>query len=151
MMRSGIRLAIDFGSARVGIAKCDRDGILATPLTVEPYSDDVSVAAKIASLAAEYECLEIILGNPVSLSGEEAIAARRVREFAEVLVTATKIPVRLVDERLTTAAARKQLQEAGYSTRTDKHLIDAAAAVILLEDALESERRQGKPAGELLT
>ncbi|MEY4348107.1 MAG: hypothetical protein RIS43_526, partial [Actinomycetota bacterium] len=139
-MRQGVRLAIDFGSARVGIAKCDREGILATPLRVEPYSDDVTVAASIASLATEYECIEIVLGNPIALSGNEAQAATRVREFAQVLRTATEIPIRLVDERLTTAAARKQLQEAGYSTRTDKHLIDAAAAVILLEDALESER-----------
>ncbi|MEY4322264.1 MAG: Holliday junction resolvase RuvX [Actinomycetota bacterium] len=150
-MRFGVRLAIDFGSTRVGIAKCDREGILATPLMVEPYSDDVTVAATIASLASEYDCLEIILGNPINLAGDEAQAAQRVREFAQVLVQTTDIDVRLVDERLTTAAARKQLQEAGYSTRTDKHLIDAAAAVILLEDALESERRQGRPAGELLT
>ena len=150
-MRQGVRLAIDFGSARVGIAKCDRDGILATPLRVEPYSDDATVASTVAAIAAEYECLEIVLGNPVTLSGEEAQAAERVRQFADALVAATNIPVRMVDERLTTAAARKQLLDAGYSTRTDKHLIDAAAAVILLEDALESERRQGKPAGELLS
>ena len=149
-MRPGVRLAIDLGSVRVGIAKCDREGILASPLRVEPFTDNETVASVIVSLCAKYECVEIIVGLPVNLAGEEAVSAAVVRTFAQALSELSTVPVRLVDERMTTAAARKQLQSAGYSTRTDKHLIDAAAAVILLEDALEAERRQGHPIGEVV-
>ena len=149
-MRTGVRLAIDLGSVRVGIAKSDPQGILASPLRVEPFTDDETVIAAISALAHDYECLEVIVGLPVSLSGDEALAASAVREFAQKLAGHIAVPVRLIDERMTTAAARKQLQSAGYSTRTDKHLIDAAAAVILLEDALEAERRQGQPTGEVV-
>jgi putative Holliday junction resolvase len=150
-MRHGVRIAIDFGTARVGIAKSDPSGMLASPYRVEPYSDDETVAAAISAIASEYEALEIVIGLPVNLSGAVAEAGIRVKDFAHAVVAKTDIPVRLVDERLTTAAARKQLQAAGYSTRTDKHLIDAAAAVILLEDALEAERRQGIAPGELVS
>jgi putative Holliday junction resolvase len=149
-MRTGVRLGIDLGSVRVGIAKCDPQGILASPLRVEPFTDNATVISAIVSLAHEYECLELVLGFPVNLAGDEALSAQVVRKFGEELAAATAIPVRLIDERMTTAAARKQLQAAGYSTRTDKHLIDAAAAVILLEDALEAERRQGHPIGEVV-
>ena len=149
-MRHGVRLAIDYGKVRIGIAKSDASGILASPLRVETFTDEEAAVAAIVALAQELACLEIYVGLPVALSGEEGHAASAVRAFVSKLSASAHCPIRLLDERLTTAAARKQLQDAGYNTRSDRHLIDAAAAVILLEDALESERKNGVVAGELV-
>lgn len=147
-MRRGVRLGLDFGKKRIGVSKCDADGILASPLlVVEPEK----IISELTKNLDEFSPIEIIIGLPVDLRGEVGVAAQSVLEFAEGLKQAfPTLTIRLVDERLTTKVARGQLQQNGYSTKTDKHLIDAIAATVLLEDALEYERRTGSPPGQVL-
>ncbi|MEY3697007.1 MAG: hypothetical protein RJA41_657 [Actinomycetota bacterium] len=147
-MRRGIRIALDLGAKRIGIAKCDPDGILASPLEVCTPQE---ISNRLAALIAEYEPLEVLVGLPLDLKGELGIAASQILEVAKNLANENQQTVfRLIDERLTTRVARGQLQESGYTTRNDKGLIDAVAASVLLEDALEFERRSGKEPGQVL-
>lgn len=147
-MRRGVRLGVDIGSVRIGIAKCDPDGILATPVAV---LNPQELIGELRKLVDELTPIEMIIGYPIDLRGEEAIAAKNVRLVAQnIMESFPNISIRLVDERLTTRVARTQLQQNGHSTRSDKELIDAIAATVLLEDALEFERRTGNAAGQVL-
>jgi putative Holliday junction resolvase len=148
-MRQGVRLAFDWGDVRVGVAACDPDGLLAYPLTtVSAGGDEV---AKLAAMVAEYEPIEVLVGFPRSLSGGEGPAAFKARERADWLAAAVGVPVRLVDERLTTVTASRRLSEGGKRAKEQRKLIDAAAAVSILEHALAFEQSQGKPPGELVS
>lgn len=149
-MRSGVRIALDMGAVRIGVARCDRDGIMAVPgETIDARKPDW--LSRIRQLVAEYEPIELIVGDPVSLRGKAEIASDAVRTRAELIAQSLPgLPVRLVDERLTTADAMRQLHEAGKSSKQARRHIDAQAAVGILEFALEYERRTGAPAGESL-
>jgi putative Holliday junction resolvase len=150
-MRTGVRIALDLGSVRIGVARCDSTGTLASPHDVWQVAEPEVLIEQLKSLINEYEPIEIVVGLPTDMRGEQGIAAQNVREQARGLqIHFPQITWRLVDERLTTAAARKQLAASGYTTRTDRKLIDAASAVILLEDTLEAERRQGVAPGEVV-
>lgn len=147
-MRSGARLAVDWGKARIGVAACDAGAILAFP--VETITQGEGAIARIVALAAEYQVIEIVFGLPRTLAGTESHAARALRDAAESLAGQAPVPVRLVDERMSTAAATRQLRAAGRSTRKQRAVIDQAAAVGILNSALELERATGAPAGELV-
>lgn len=149
-MRPGVRIALDLGAVRIGVARCDREAIMAVPgRTID--ARDEQWLTEIRSLVTEYEPMELIIGNPVSLRGRSELAAVSVRERAQAIAAAIPgLAVRLVDERLSTAGAMRQLQETGKSSKQARHLIDAQAAVGILEFALEYERRTGQPAGEPL-
>jgi len=146
-LRSGARLAIDVGWARIGVACCDPDGVLATPLaTVRRGRGDL---AELARLAKDRQVIEVVVGLPTSLSGRAGQAADQARDFAEALASAVApVPVRLVDERFTTVIAHAALREGGRNTRERRTVIDQAAAALLLQGALDAERRTGVPAGE---
>lgn len=148
-MRHGVRLGIDPGDARIGIARSDPTGFLATPLeTVRRASGDVR---RIARLAAEVEAVELVVGLPRSLSGGEGPAAAKVRAWALALARAvTPLPVRLVDERLTTLSAEAMLRDRGVKGRARRAVVDQAAAVVILQHALDTERATGAPPGELI-
>lgn len=112
--------------------------------------------AALLALVEELEPLEIIVGLPRSLSGGEGPAAVKNRERALALVSALAaagwpVPVRLLDERLTTVSAARQLRESGRRAKAQRSVIDSAAAVAILEHALASERAQGTPGGELVS
>ena len=147
-MRPGVRLAVDVGSVRVGIARSDATGTLAVPeCTLDGRKDWV---ADLARLVAEYEPIEVVIGLPVSLDGRENAAAHRVRDVvARIAVACPDVPLRLVDERLTTTSAHTQLREAGVSTRKGRGLVDQAAAVIMLQNTLDAERATGEAPGTL--
>jgi len=145
-VRAGVRLAVDWGQARIGVAACDPGGVLAYP--VRTIAAGPGAMDELRALVAEYEPIEVVLGLPRTLRGTDEIAARNVREVAGAVRSATGLPVRLVDERLTTASASKLLHAAGRTTRRQRGVIDQAAAVALLEVALEYERTTGRPAGE---
>lgn len=150
-MRRGVRLALDLGGVRTGVARCDASGTLASPMAVWQAATAQELLPKLTQALADEAVLEVIVGLPTDLRGAESQAASRVREIVHELAAGLPdVSFRLVDERLTTASARKQLRSAGYTTRTDKALIDAAAATVLLEDALEAERKQGEPPGEIV-
>lgn len=148
-MRVGVRLAVDPGSVRIGVARSDRSGIIATPLTVVRRGKGDLDA--LASLAAAEEAIEILVGLPRSLSGREGAAAATARQFAAALAArVAPLPVRLVDERFTTATAHEALRAGGRDSRARRHVVDAAAAAVLLDSALDAERRTGGVPGELV-
>ena len=128
MMR-GRRIAFDFGTARIGVAVCDPDGLICTPL---PAIKADRYLAAITALIHEYEPVSLFVGNPLHLSGEAGESSLKAKAFAQELAT-FGIPVHLVDERLSTKVAAKSLSEAGHSARAQKSLIDSASAVAILE------------------
>ena len=148
-MRTGVRLAVDLGSARVGVARCDPSGLLATPLaTITRGRGDLN---ELAALVAAHDPIEVIVGLPTSLSGHEGAAAVAARAFAESLaVRLAPVPVRLVDERFTTVIAHDVLRQGGRGSRERRPTVDKAAAALILQGALDAERSTGRPAGELV-
>ncbi len=146
-MRSGVRLGVDVGRVRVGVAVCDPDGTIATPLATVGHQD----VQRVADEAREREAIEVVVGLPLGLDGSEGAAAQSARAWAKALrARVGTVPVRLVDERLTTVDAHRAMREAGRRERTTRSVIDQQAAVLILQVALDSERNSGKPAGELV-
>ncbi len=152
--RPGVRLAVDVGSVRVGVARSDPGGVLATPLTVLAFGPGAKAElarAELARLAAEQGVIEVIVGLPTSLSGRAGAAAASAREFAVDLARRlTPIPVRMLDERFTTTEAHDALRRGGKDSRARRQVVDSAAAAVLLQAALDAERATGRPAGELV-
>jgi putative holliday junction resolvase len=148
-LRAGIRLAVDVGSARIGVARCDPGGLLASPLTTIRRGDgDLD---GLASLAAGEGAIEVIVGLPTGLSGREGAAAAQARAFAAALAARlAPLPVRMVDERFTTVIAHDALRQGGRNSRARRPVVDQAAAALILQGALDSERTTGEPAGELV-
>ncbi|MEV6754460.1 Holliday junction resolvase RuvX [Streptomyces sp. NPDC051214] len=148
-MRRGRRLAIDVGDARIGVASCDPDGILATPVETVPGRDVPAAQRRLKQLVDEYEPIELVVGLPRSLKGGEGPAAVKVRAFTQDLARlVAPLSVRLVDERMTTVTASQGLRASGVKSKKGRSVIDQAAAVIILQQALESERASGKAPGE---
>jgi putative holliday junction resolvase len=149
-VRVGVRLGIDVGSVRIGVARCDPGGLLASPLdTIRRGPGDV---AALAVLAADYEAIEVVVGLALGLAGGEGRAAAAGREFASELAgRVSPVPVRLVDERFTTVLAHAALQQGGRDARARRHAVDKAAAAVLLQGALDAERSTGQPAGQLVS
>jgi putative holliday junction resolvase len=149
-VRQGVRLAVDVGSVRLGVARSDPGGILASPLTV--LASGRGELDELAKLAAGADAIEVIVGLPTSLSGGEGLAAEGARSFAADLAgRVAPIPVRLVDERFTTTEAHRALRRGGRDSRARRPVVDAAAAALLLQSALDAERATGQPPGELVT
>lgn len=147
-MRIGVRLGVDVGTARVGVARCDAHGILATPVETLPRKK--GLMAGIHRLVTEWEPIEIVVGLPIALSGSETASTQDARDVAGLIARQVAVPVRLVDERLTTVSAARSLRESGRDGRTSRAVIDQAAAVILLQHALDHEKSRGEAPGELL-
>ena len=146
--RRGVRLGIDVGRARIGVARCDPDGLLAVPVETVPR-DDASVM-RIAQLVSEYEPLGLVVGLPINLRGEDTASPADAREFAAALGQASGCAVRLIDERLSTVTAHQALRASGRSQRTSRGVVDQAAAVVLLQHAIDTEKGTGRPAGTAL-
>jgi putative Holliday junction resolvase len=140
------------GSVRVGLAASDPGGVLATP--VKTLDRDVESGADqgaIATVVLERDVLEVVVGLPRSLSGGEGPAAAGARVYASALAARIfPTPVRLIDERLTTIDAHRQLRDSGRTGRSQRAVVDQAAAVLILQAALDAERYSGLPAGELV-
>lgn len=147
-MRSGVRLGIDVGRARIGVARSDLHGMLATP--VETLARRSDYCASIRRIVDETGATELVVGLPLSLSGAETASTADSRAVAVELANTLDAVVRLVDERLTTVSAARSLREAGRNSRTSRTVVDQVAAVILLQHALDHERASGSPPGELV-
>jgi putative holliday junction resolvase len=148
-LRPGVRLALDWGDARIGVAACDAQGVLAYP--IETVQSGRATLGHLAGLIGQYQPIEVIVGLPRSLNGGEGPAAKRVRRHAESLARRiSPLPVRLLDERLTTVTAARTLSERGRKGRQQRSVIDQVAAVTILEHALATERRTGLAPGEPL-
>lgn len=139
----GVRLGVDVGTVRVGVAASDPAGILATPLaTLARDPAGGADLAKLARLVAEREAVEVVVGLPRSLSGRHGPAARAATEYAALLAKRVHpVPVRLSDERLTTVAAERRLGEAGIRGRKGRSVVDRSAAVLILQGWLDGARR----------
>jgi putative holliday junction resolvase len=148
-LRSGRRVGIDIGAVRIGVAVSDPEGRLATPVETVPAGE--GALDRIAAIVAEHEPIEVVVGLPVSLSGGEGPAAVQARAYAERLADRVHpVPVRMVDERLTTASAERALRASGRKGRNQRAVVDQAAAVEILQSALDAERTRGAPTGHVL-
>ena len=139
MSRLGRRLAFDYGDVRIGVAVCDPDGILATPLEFLA-SKDPSLKTSILALCKEYEPTKIYVGLPLNLSGEQSESTKKALAFSDLLTRLVSCPVKLIDERLTTSSASASLLQAGLSAKDARKKIDSQSAVIILESGLAQDR-----------
>jgi putative Holliday junction resolvase len=155
-LRHGVRLGLDPGDARIGVARSDPTGFLATPVeTVKRGRGDL---ARIQEILAEIQedsggdgVVEVVVGLPRSLKGGEGPAAVKVREWADTLAEAVSpLPVRLADERLTTVSAEAMLRDRGRSGAARRAVVDQAAAVLILQHVLDTERTSGVAPGEIV-
>ncbi|WP_164233776.1 Holliday junction resolvase RuvX [Microbacterium hydrocarbonoxydans] len=146
--RRGVRLGIDVGRARIGVARCDPDGMLAVPVETVPRSD--TSIDRIAEIAAEYEPLEFVVGLPVNMQGADTASTTDAREFAAALQGRTGVPVRLVDERLSTVTAHAALRSSGRTQKNSRSIVDQVAAVVLLQQAIDTEKSTGNPPGAVI-
>ncbi|MEU1757221.1 Holliday junction resolvase RuvX [Micromonospora matsumotoense] len=145
----GVRLGVDVGQVRVGVARSDPHGILATPLVtlardLTTGPDAVpSDLAQLAQLVTEHEAVEVVVGLPVNLAGRHGPAAQHVlayvRRLTEVI---TPVPVTLTDERMSTVVASRRLAERGVRGKRQRAVVDQAAAVEILQSWLEAQRRR---------
>lgn len=147
-MRVGRRLGVDVGEVRIGIAQSDPDGLIATPVATLKVEQDFM--HELLRLVEETEAIEIVLGLPISLSGIEGGAALKAREFAARIRREIATPIRLVDERLSTVVATHAMRESGINSKKGRANIDQAAAVVILQSALDAERASGRPPGEVV-
>ncbi|WP_052207020.1 Holliday junction resolvase RuvX [Sinomonas humi] len=154
--RRGVRLGVDVGMVRVGLAACDPDGILASPvrtLARDPKSNhDIGL---VAHEAVERGAIQVFVGLPRRLNGSESASAEMARSFAGLLADrlaadGSACEVRLVDERFSTVEAHRNLRSAGLSTRDHRKVVDQVAAVGILEHALNLLKGSRGETGELV-
>ncbi len=145
-----MRIGVDVGSVRVGVAASDPAGVLASPVTT--LRRDVRRGSDLQALVAlvgERDAVEVLVGLPRTLAGRSGQAVDAARAYAAALAGRVEpVPVRLLDERLTTVTATRQLRESGVRGPAARAAVDAAAAVVLLQAGLDSERSTGAPPGE---
>ena len=148
-VRDGVRLGVDVGDVRIGVAACDPSGLIASPVETVPAGP--TSIARLAELASDRGAMEVVVGLPRSMSGGEGPAARKIRTYAVALSrTLHGLPVRLVDERLSTVTAERTLRERGRRGARRRAVVDQAAAVVILQSALDAERTSGSAPGEVL-
>jgi putative holliday junction resolvase len=147
-MRCGVRLGVDLGSVRVGVAVSDPDGILATPLATilrdtTQRDDFPSDMRKILQFVHEHDAVEVVVGLPLNLAGKEGPAASATRRYVEILkAVVDPVPVCLTDERMSTVAAARRLSGRGVRGRRQRAVVDQAAAVEILQSWLDAQRRR---------
>src|SRR5699024_8920278 len=147
----GVRLAVDVGSVRIGVARCDPLGLVATPVRTVARDGHRQGLTELLQLVEEHQPVEVLVGLPRSLNGTEGPAALGVREYAGWLSTAIDpVTVRLVDERLTTVSAHQALHASGRAGRKHRAVVDQVAAVMILQTALDEERNSGTAPGEVV-
>ena len=152
-MRTGVRLGVDVGKARIGVSRSDPHGMLATPVeTVQRDHDGDADLARILAIAEDLDAFEVIVGLPLNLRGERTLSTEDAETFAAQLARrlGERAEVRLVDERLSTVSAQGQLRQAGKRTKESRGVIDQAAAVVILQHALDLERSRGEAPGEVV-
>ncbi|HLN77087.1 MAG TPA: Holliday junction resolvase RuvX [Nocardioidaceae bacterium] len=148
-MRHGVRVGVDAGDARIGVSQSDPSGMLATPVETVPRGP--GDLARIREIVVERAAIEVVVGLPRSLSGGEGPAAAKVRDFARALAEILDpVPVRLCDERLSTVTAEAVLRKQGKKGQKRRAVVDQAAAVVILQNALDTERSSGTAPGETL-
>jgi putative Holliday junction resolvase len=130
-------LGVDFGERRIGLAISDADGRVATPLRTLHRASDRTALAELVAVAASEDVEAFVVGEPVNLDGSRGPAAERARRFSARLARLSGLPCQLVNESLTTVEAAARLREAGVDARRDPERLDAIAAQVLLQEALD--------------
>lgn len=149
----GTRMGVDVGNARVGVALCDPDGILATPLkTLRRDLKKDSDLRVLLKLIQVHEVFEIFVGLPKTMKGGDSLSTTMAKEYADKLLhglseNSLDVPVWMVDERLTSVSAHRSLREAGVSTREHKKMIDQVAAVNILQYSVDAIKSGNAVAG----
>ncbi|HJZ57085.1 MAG TPA: Holliday junction resolvase RuvX [Gemmataceae bacterium] len=139
----GRMLGVDFGTVRIGLAVCDPDRIVASPLETYTRRGEAADAAYFAALAAAEKVVGLVVGLPLHTGGEEGVKAKEARVFGAWLGSVTALPVVFWDERFTTAAAEDALWDAGLTHKKRRDRRDRVAAQIILQSFLDA----GCPAG----
>ena len=134
-------LSLDVGEKRIGVALGDPTGLLASPLTTISRTGESADVDEVLRLARQHEVSEIIVGLPLSMSGAVGPQAKLVSGFIDVLADRADVPVKSVDERLSTVEAERLLRESGVKPSRDRARVDAAAAAVILQSYLDSKRR----------
>ncbi len=163
MIERGVRLGVDVGTVRIGVARSDPDGLVATPVetvaraasgpagTAPDAAPTPADVARIVEIVGEESAVVVYVGLPRSLSGAEGSSARAVRDYSVTLARAlAPVPVRLVDERMTTVSAHQALHASGRSGRKHRAVVDQVAAVMILQSALDTERSSGRRGGAVV-
>lgn len=138
-MQRGRRIAFDYGDARIGVAASDADSILVSPFTTLSTSSK-TIVKEITMIFQDVDPVEIYVGKPTNLNGVDSIATSKAIDFVEELKKITQIPIKLIDERMSTVSASKSLRQAGIDAKSSKSIIDMAAAVAILEFAISIEK-----------
>jgi putative holliday junction resolvase len=146
-VRQGVRVGVDVGTVRIGVAQSDPYGLIATP--VETVARGMGDLERILAIADELGAVEFLVGLPLSLAGRTTASTEDANRFARRLAAATQLPVRMVDERLTTVSAQAALHASGRSAKKSRSVVDQVAAVIIVQHALDFERTAGTPPGEI--
>ncbi|MCL2512479.1 MAG: Holliday junction resolvase RuvX [Oscillospiraceae bacterium] len=136
-------LAVDYGDVRTGLAVCDKNEVLASPLTVITEKNAGALAKKIALAAKENGAEAVVLGYPKNMDGSEGFRAEKCGQFKILLEKASDIPVTLWDERLSTVSAHNALSMNNVRGKKRKKIIDAVSAVIILEDYIKYRQSVG--------
>jgi putative Holliday junction resolvase len=142
MHEPGRIMALDVGGRRIGVALSDTRRVIASPLTTLRAEPRARALAELAKLVKDYEVTEVVVGLPLTLSGEVGPQAKLVQAFADELAGAIAVPVRQFDERLTTVAAERMMLDLGMKPEQRKARIDEVAASIILQDFLDSIRER---------
>ena len=140
-MQRGRRIAFDYGDVRIGVAVSDPDSILSSPLTTLKATDK-NLLKQITEILTDIDPVTIYVGRPALLSGNDGSATGKASEFVEQVRTLTPVPVEMIDERMSTISAARNLRDAGRNAKDSKDAIDMASAVAILEFALEIEKRK---------
>ena len=139
MMQRGRRIAFDYGDVRIGVAVSDPDSILCSPLTTLK-ANDKTLFTQIEEILAEIEPVQLFVGNPALLSGKDGTASEKAVTFAQQLREIASVEVIMVDERMSTVSAARNLRDSGKNAKEAKNSIDMAAAVAILEFAIELQK-----------
>lgn len=133
-------LGLDVGRRRIGVAGCDRSGLIATGLTTLERGSFQQVVDQLSALVEERQVQTLVVGLPYTMAGQEGFQARQVKKFAERLSKALRLDVVYVDERLTSVEAEQMIQAERLSPSRNKALIDRKAAAIILQQWLDELR-----------
>ncbi len=136
-------LALDVGSKTIGMAVSDPLGITAQGLETIRRKNKRTDLAALGAVIGKYEVAEIVVGLPLRMSGEEGTQAGKMREFVAVLEKEFGLPVRLLDERLTSVEANRVLRESEMSIKKRAGAVDRLAAVLILQNYLELQKHNG--------
>src|SRR6185312_1673010 len=140
-MATGRVMALDVGKVRVGVALSDPLGYTAQPLLTLWRKSRGEDLRSLLRLIRKHEVVEIVVGNPLHMSGDVSPWAAKVHEFADALRKRSGLPVTLWDERLSSVAAHEILDEAGHDSQNRKYVIDQVAAVVILRGWMEAKEQ----------